>query len=327
MDLQTLWFIIITVLFSVFFLLEGFDYGVGILMGILGKSEEERKLISKSIGPFWDGNEVWMLTAGGALFAAFPEWYATMFSGYYLALVLMLAALIIRVIGIELRGKTDDAKERKRFDLMFTVGSAVAALLWGVVAVNFILGLPIDENKEYAGNFFNLLDIRAILGGVTSLLLCWLHGAIFLAGQSSGALREKASHQAQKVWLPAMLAVVITTVAVIASSANTSVMGIVIGGAGIIGLGVGKLFISKQQFVKAFICSGFAIVAGTVGIFTSIFPNVFISSIRPENNLTIYNASSSNYTLTIMSIVAGILVPIVIGYQVWTYKTFLNKGQ
>jgi cytochrome bd ubiquinol oxidase subunit II len=262
----------------------------------------------------------------GAMFAAFPEWYATMFSGYYLALVLMLAALIIRGIGIELRGKTNIAKERVWLDRMFFVGSTLAAFLWGVVAVNFVLGLPIGADKEYAGNILHLLDPRALLGGLSSLLLCWLHGSVFLAGQSKGKLREAALKQARRIWLPTVLVSALTAALCIFTGAALSTIGLIVGILGVLLLILAWRYVKMQKMFGAFICTGGGILSGTAAIFLSMFPNVFISNIHPDYSLTIYNASSSSYTLSIMAVVTVIFVPCVIGYQLWSYKTFLQKS-
>ena len=203
MDLNIIWFILITVLFIGFFFLEGFDYGVGILLPFIGKEDRERRAIINSIGTFWDGNEVWMLTAGGAMFAAFPNWYATLFSGFYLALVVMLLALIARGVAFEYRSKKDDPVWRNRWDWVIFVGSFVPALLWGVAISNIIRGVPIDANMNYTGNFFTLLNPYSLVGGISSLLLFTLHGSIFLSLKLTDNLLDSARNVAGKLWLPA----------------------------------------------------------------------------------------------------------------------------
>lgn len=332
MDLQILWFILIAVLFAVFFLLEGFDYGVGMLMPFLGKSREDRNKLSHTIGPFWDGNEVWMLTAGGALFAAFPEVYATMFSGYYSALVLMLFGLIIRGVGLELRGKATSPAMEKRFELMFTAGSLLAALLWGVVAVNLVLGIPIGPDKQYAGSFFDLLDPRSLLGGVAAVFLAVLHGALFTAVRNPGEHPEdlgiRAMGLARKVW-PITLGLMIATVAWVLFTVHipgTTWMGVTAGMIAGFGLVISIVFINQGMPGLAFIGTGLCILLGTLSIFSLIFPNLIVSSIDPAYSLNIRNSSSSNYTLTIMSVTAMIMVPIVIAYQIFFYRFFMKKG-
>ncbi|MQL53765.1 cytochrome d ubiquinol oxidase subunit II, partial [Desulfofundulus thermobenzoicus] len=192
MDLNVLWFILITVLFVGYFFLEGFDYGVGTLVPFLGKNDAERRMLINTIGPFWDGNEVWLLTAGGAIFAAFPHWYATLFSGFYLALFLMLLALIGRGVAFEFRSKEDRPGWRNLWDWVLCAGSLVPALLWGVAVTNLVKGVPIDSHMQYAGNFFTLLSPYTLVGGLATLLLFTFHGALFLSLKTGGELVERA---------------------------------------------------------------------------------------------------------------------------------------
>ena len=200
MDLNSLWFILITVLFTGFFLLEGFDYGVGTLLPFLAKDDTDRRLIINTIGPFWDGNEVWLLTAGGAIFAAFPHWYATMFSGFYLALVVMLLALIMRGVAFEFRSKDVRPGWRNFWDWMIFVGSVVPALLWGVALGNLLQGVPIDANKNFTGDFFTLLSPYTLLTGIYGLVLMTLHGAVFLSLKTNGDMAVKARRAAFRLW-------------------------------------------------------------------------------------------------------------------------------
>ncbi|NTW11644.1 MAG: cytochrome d ubiquinol oxidase subunit II, partial [Chlorobiaceae bacterium] len=192
MDLQTIWFILITVLFTGFFFLEGFDFGVGILLPFMSRDDRERRTVINTIGPFWDGNEVWLITAGGAMFAAFPEWYATLFSGFYIALLLMLVALILRGVAFEFRSKHDNPAWRAFWDWSIFTGSAIPALLWGVAFANFIRGVPIDQSMNYAGGFFNLLNPYALVCGLASLSIFTLHGAVFLTLKTTGSLQKRA---------------------------------------------------------------------------------------------------------------------------------------
>jgi len=205
MDLQTIWFILVTVLFTGFFFLEGFDFGVGILHPFMSRDDRERRTVINTIGPFWDGNEVWLITAGGAMFAAFPEWYATLFSGFYIALLLMLVALILRGVAFEFRSKHDNPAWRAFWDWSIFTGSAIPALLWGVAFANFIRGVPIDQSMNYAGGFFNLLNPYALVCGLASLSIFTLHGAVFLTLKTTGSLQERAMSLAKKVWPPATL--------------------------------------------------------------------------------------------------------------------------
>lgn len=328
MDLNTLWFILITVLFIGFFFLEGFDYGVGILLPFMSKEDKKRRVVINTIGTFWDGNEVWLLTAGGAMFAAFPNWYATMFSGFYLALVLMLLALIVRGVAFEFRSKDKNPAWRKTWDWMLFTGSFIPALLWGVAMGNLIRGVPIDENMNYVGGFFNLLNPYALVGGLASLSLFTLHGAIFLNLKTTDDLRERAKYFAEKLWLPTtvlLFAFVIygyyETDMFTRLGVNPGVAPIM---AGMTILLTGWL-VKKESSGWAFVLTGLTIAFSTITIFLGLFPRVMVSSLNPSWSLTIYNASSTDYTLTVMSIVALIFVPIVLVYQGWTYWVFKKR--
>jgi cytochrome d ubiquinol oxidase subunit II len=328
MDLNTIWFILIAVLFIGFFFFEGFDYGVGILLPFLGKKDRERRAIINSIGTHWDGNEVWMLTAGGAMFAAFPNWYATLFSGFYLALVVMLLALIARGVAFEYRSKKEDPAWRNRWDWVIFIGSFVPALLWGVAISNIIRGVPIDQNMNYTGNFFTLLNPYSLLGGIASLLLFTLHGSIFLSLKLTDQLLEHVRKISQKLWLPATILLFIYVVYGYFETDMFSKLGINPGAipiiAGLAILSVGYLLkIQKEGW--AFAMTGITIAFSTISIFTGLFPRVMVSSTNPDWSLNIYNASSSPYTLEVMSIVAAIFVPIVLAYQIWSYWIFRKR--
>lgn len=328
MDLNTIWFILITVLFSGFFLLEGFDYGVGILLPFVGKDDDERRVVINTIGPFWDGNEVWLLTAGGAIFAAFPHWYATMFSGFYLALALILLALILRGVAFEFRRKDERPQWRNFWDWMIFIGSLLPALLFGVAFGNLLRGVPIDASKNYVGDFFYLLNPYALLVGIYGLGLMILHGAVYLSLRSEGEVSERARSIAAKLWLPV---VVLLVVALGASYLLTDMyrkLGVNPGFVPILG---GMALLSVIWFVRhkhdgwAFLMTALTIVTTVITIFLTLYPRVMISSLKPEWSLTIYNASSSPYTLTIMTIIAVIFVPIVLAYQAWTYYVFSKR--
>jgi cytochrome d ubiquinol oxidase subunit II len=328
MDLNTIWFILIAVLFVGFFFLEGFDYGVGILLPFLGKEDRERRAIINSIGTFWDGNEVWMLTAGGAMFAAFPNWYATLFSGFYLALVVMLLALIARGVAFEYRSKKDDPVWRNRWDWVIFVGSFVPALLWGVAISNLIRGVPIDDKMNFTGNFFTLLNPYSLIGGVASLLLFTLHGSIFLTLKLTDSLLERARKVANKLWLPATVVLFAFVILGYFDTDMFSKLGVNPGAvpiiAGLAILSVGYLLkIQKEGW--AFVMTGITIAFSTITVFMGLFPRVMVSSTNPDWSLTIYNASSSSYTLKVMTIVAVIFVPIVLAYQAWSYWIFRKR--
>jgi len=328
MDLNTLWFILIAVLFTGFFFLEGFDYGVGILLPFLGKDDTERRVIINTIGPFWDGNEVWLLTAGGAIFAAFPHWYATMFSGFYLALVVMLLALIVRGVAFEFRSKDSRPGWRNFWDWMLFVGSLVPALLWGVALGNLLKGVPIDAGKNYTGDFFTLLSPYTLLTGVYAVALTTLHGAVFLSLRTEGDMAERARTAAWRLWLPTVVVMIVTVTGTYLSTDALTKLGVnpgLIPIAGAAALLASGWFIRNQRDGWAFAMTGVTVAFAIVTVFLTLFPRVMISSLNPEWSLTIYNASSSPYTLSVMTVVALIFVPIVLLYQGWTYYVFRKR--
>jgi cytochrome d ubiquinol oxidase subunit II len=329
-DLNTVWFTLIAVLFTGFFFLEGFDYGVGILLPFLGNDDRERRVIINTIGPFWDGNEVWLITAGGAIFAAFPNWYATMFSGFYLALFVMLAGLILRGVSFEFRSKEDNPRWRSLWDWSIFFGSFVSALLWGVAIGNLVRGLPIDGDMTYTGNFFDLLNPYSLLGGLVTLSLFLLHGALFLEMKSTSVIRERAARVARMMWLPVTVLILLFVGYSLADTDLFDDAGIgqiaALVGAVIVLVGTG-IMIYRKQHGWAFVGTGLAIVLVVIVVFTGLYPRVMPSSTDSAFDLTVYNASSSDYTLKVMSIVALIFVPVVLLYQAWTYWVFRKRVQ
>jgi len=325
--LQTLWFILIAILWIGFFFLEGFDFGVGMLLPFLGKKDEERRAIINSIGSVWDGNEVWLLTAGGATFAAFPHWYATMFSGFYLALFLLLVGLILRGISFEYRSKDANPAWRNRFDWMIATGSFLSALLLGAAFANLARGVPIDENMMFTGNLFTLLNPYGLLGGVTTVATFLLHGANFLGLKLEGELRTRVNGFARKLW--AVTSALYIALGIFTYAAGFWARGIVNPGivpiAAVTVLLVAGYFINQKMEGWAFIMVALNIVLTQVTFFSMTFPNVMLSTTNPAYSLTIYNASSSQYTLTVMSIIALVFVPIVLAYQGWTYYMFRKR--
>jgi len=325
--LQTLWFILIAVLWIGFFFLEGFDFGVGMLLPFLGKKDEERRAIINTIGSVWDGNEVWLLTAGGATFAAFPNWYATMFSGFYLALFLLLVGLILRGISFEYRSKDANPAWRNRFDWMIATGSFLSALLLGAAFANLARGVPINENMMFTGNLFTLLNPYGLLGGVTTVAIFLLHGANFLGLKLEGELRDRVNAAAKKIWI--VTSVLYIALGIFTYAAGFWARGIVNPGiipiTSVATLLVAGYFISQKREGWAFIMVALNIVLTQVTFFTMTFPNVMLSTTNPAYSLTIYNASSSQYTLTVMSIIALIFVPIVLAYQGWSYYMFRKR--
>ncbi len=328
MDLNTLWFILIAVLFIGFFFLEGFDYGVGILLPFLSKDDKERRQIINAIGPHWDGNEVWLLTAGGATFAAFPNWYATMFSGFYLALILMLLALISRAVAFEYRSKHHTYSWRNSWDWVIFFGSFTPALLWGIAIANLIRGVPIDAEMNYVGTFFSLLNPYGLVGGIAAVLVFMLHGSLFLSLKLTGPLLEKVRSTAAKLWLPATIAIFAFVIYGYFETDMFTKLGVnpgivpVVAGLSILAV---KWFLNQKKEGWAFIMTSITIIFSVITIFSGLFPRVMVSSLNPDWSLTIYNASATDYTLTIMSWVALIFVPIVLAYQAWSYWVFRHR--
>ncbi len=329
MDLNTLWFILIAVLFTGFFFLEGFDYGVGILLPYLAKEDKERRIIVNTIGPFWDANEVWLITAGGAMFAAFPHWYATLFSGFYLPLFIILLALIVRGVAFEFRSKDARPAWRTTWDWMIFVGSLVPAFLWGVAMANLIRGVPINQNMTYVGGFWNLLNPFALISGITSTALFSLHGANFLILKTSDEIMGRASRAAARLW-PVALAASLLAVGVGFFTTDiftrTNIGSIIIPLLAIVAIPAAGWFTRQQQSGRAFAIVGVSIAFSTATIFMNLFPNVMVSSLDPAAwSLTIYSAASGAYTLRVMSIIALIFIPVVLAYQAWSYYIFRKR--
>lgn len=328
MDLNSLWFILISVLWIGYFVLEGFDFGVCILLPFLGRNDEDRRVMINTIGPHWDGNEVWLITAGGAIFAAFPVWYSTLFSGFYLPLFLILVALILRGAAFEFRSKDDNPTWRRLWDWALFGGSLIPALLWGVALVNFIRGVPIGEDLYYAGGFWNLLNPFALVGGLVSLTGFTLHGANYLALKTSGFLQQRARRAAMRIWGIASVVLVVSTVLTYLQTDIITRLGVnpgVVPIAGLICLLVSGWFTRSGKDGWAFSFTSLAILFITATVFSILYPRVLISSLNPAWSLTIYNASSSQYTLRTMTIVAAIFLPFVLAYQVWAYRVFRKR--
>jgi cytochrome d ubiquinol oxidase subunit II len=326
--LPTIWFILITVLFIGFFFLEGFDFGVGILTPFLGKTDTDRRVIINTIGPFWDGNEVWFITAGGAMFAAFPNWYATLFSGFYMALFIMLIALIGRGVAFEFRSKLQSLKWRKTWDWVILWGSLLPPFLWGVALANLMRGVPIDAEMNYVGSFWDLISLYSVTAGVSIVLLFILHGALFLTLKTEGDIQERARAVALRIgaWTTILLFIF-----VILSYIETDMFtrhGIDPGAVPIL---AGLALFSVQFFLKAkrdgwaFIMTGITIALSTITVFMDLFPRVMISSLNPAWNLTIHNAASSDYSLKVMTIIAVSVLPFVLAYQIWSYWVFRKR--
>lgn len=326
--LETFWFVLIAVLWVGYLFLEGFDFGVGMLLPVLGRDDAERRSIISTIGPVWDGNEVWLLTAGGATFAAFPEWYASMFSGFYLALFLILVALIVRGVAFEFRGKHDSPRWRATWDAAIVVGSVVPALLWGVAFANLVRGVALDADHEYVGSFLDLLNPYALLGGVATLVVCAAHGSIFLTLRTDGGLRERA-HAVARPLTAAVVAVgaafLAWTLGRSAGDDDLSALALVAGVGTAVAVVVAAVMVLRRREGYAFAAMGVGIALLVATIFASLWPNVMNSSGAPDLALSISEAASTSYTLTVMTVVALVLTPVVLLYQGWTYWVFRHR--
>jgi cytochrome d ubiquinol oxidase subunit II len=323
MELTTVWFIVIAFLWIGYFALEGFDFGVGILLPVLAKDETERRVMINTIGPVWDGNEVWLLVAGGATFAAFPHWYATLFSGFYLPLLLILVALIVRGVAFEYRHKRHDAQWQSRWDRAIVFGSLLPAVLWGVAFANIVVGVPIDADMEFTGNLFTLLNPFGLLGGVVTLSLFVTHGATFIALKTVGDIRLRARALA---WRSGVVAAGLAVVFLVWMQARTGSVGSGLAfvlAALLLVVGVAAAYVGREgvSFAGTFGAIAFAVA----GMFLALFPDVMPSSTDLAFSLTTTNAAATPYTLTIMTWVAAIFTPLVLGYQAWTYWVFRKR--
>ncbi len=325
LSLETLWFTLIAVLWSGYFVLEGFDFGVGMLLRVIGRDSTDRRALIHTIGPVWDGNEVWLLVAGGATFAAFPEWYATLFSGFYLPLLAILVALIVRGVAFEFRGKQDSEGWRNGWDWAITISSLLPSLLWGVAFANIVHGVPINKDGTYTGGFFNLLGPYALLGGLTTLTLFAALGAAFLTIRTTGELEARSRAIARPLGAVAGALLVAFAVATMAQSDGVS-PGEAVTAALVIATGAAVAALVRTRHPgRAFSAGAAAAVALIAMIFVELFPNVMPSSTSAAFNLTLDNASSSHYTLVVMTVVALVMTPIVLLYQGWTYWTFRHR--
>jgi cytochrome d ubiquinol oxidase subunit II len=318
------WFILIAVLWTGFFALEGFDFGVGMLHAVVGTDEAGRRTAINTIGPLWDGNEVWLIVAGAGMFAAFPGWYATMFSGFYLALVLLLASLIVRGVSFEYRGKRDALRWRRTWDVLLTAGSLLAPLLIGVALGDLLHGLPINSKQEYTGSFWNLLQPYGVFTGITLVAMCLLYGATFLCLKTTGDMRERSWRLARRI-APVAAALVFGFVIwthVTASKGfflNPIELLAMIAGLAAVWL------VYEHREGWAFAATAVTITSCIVSIFVDLYPNVMVSSTSAANNLTVHNTASGPYSLKVMTVVAVVLLPFVLAYQTWSYYVFRRR--
>jgi cytochrome d ubiquinol oxidase subunit II len=323
MELTTIWFIAIAVLFTGYFILEGFDFGVGMLLPVLGREDRERRAMINTIGPVWDGNEVWVLTAGGAMFAAFPHWYASLFSGFYLLFFLILLGLIIRGVAFEYRGKGDSAAWRRRWDLCIVIGSALPAFLWGAVVANIVRGVPLDANFDHTGSIWGLLNGYALLGGLTTLLLFATHGAYFLHLRTTGGLSARARSLGLKLGTataaPALAFLIWT------QAAHGSAASLVLIIAAVLALVAALALDFKDRSGWAFAATALTIGLASAALFCALWPDVLPSTGEAANSLTVENASATQKTLGIMTWAAVVFLPIILLYQGWTYWVFRKR--
>ncbi len=324
LHLNTLWSVIIAILWVGFFVLEGFDFGVGMLHMIVGKTEDERRLVVSTIGPWWDGNEVWLIVAGAGTFAAFPGWYATMFSALYLALLLVLAALMARGVALEYTTKSDDKRWRATWRWALAIGSLLIPLLLGVGLGDLLNGLPINSSHEFTGNFFDLLTGYGLWTGLTLLGLCLLHGATFLKLRTTGRVRERAGALARPLGWAAIALVVGFVVWTRSVAGGPDVPDPVEILAVIAVIAAARLAMTDQDG-WAFTSSALAIGATVGSIFINLYPNVMVSSTNSAYNLTVANSASGHYALAVMSIVTVIFFPIVLLYQGWSFHVFRGR--
>jgi cytochrome bd ubiquinol oxidase subunit II len=321
--LQGLWFVLIGVLWAGYFVLEGFDFGVGVLVRALGRDDVEKRMMIHTIGPVWDGNEVWLLTAGGATFAAFPGWYATTFSGFYIALFLVLAALIVRGVSFEFWGKVPSRRWRATWEWALAVSSGLAALLFGVAWANFVHGVPMNAAHQMTATLWDLLHPYALLGGLTTLTVFVTHGACFLSLRTTGDVQQRADTAARRL---APLAALLMIAFLIWTAADQSfdvgvALPAIAAGAAIAAVPL----LARTSAARAFGASAGAILLLTVVLFAALYPNALPSTTSHAFDLTLREASSTHYTLTVMTVVAVIFVPIVLAYQAWTYWVFRHR--
>ncbi|MGA5894980.1 cytochrome d ubiquinol oxidase subunit II [Streptomyces venetus] len=323
MELHDVWFVLIAVLWTGYFFLEGFDFGVGVLTKLLARNRPEKRVLINTIGPVWDGNEVWLLSAGGATFAAFPEWYATLFSGFYLPLLLILVCLIVRGVAFEYRAKRPEESWQRNWETAIFWTSLIPAFLWGVAFGNIVRGVKIDRDFNYAGGVLDLLNPYALLGGLVTLALFTFHGTVFVGLKTVGDIRERARKLALRVGaLTAVLALAFLLWTQADRGDGSSLVAVVVAVASLV---VALIAARAGREGWAFALSGLTIVATVAMLFLTLFPNVMPSTLNPDWSLTVTNASSSPYTLKIMTWCAAIATPVVMLYQGWTYWVFRKR--
>ncbi|MBM7635650.1 cytochrome d ubiquinol oxidase subunit II [Streptococcus saliviloxodontae] len=325
--LQFFWFFLVGLLFSGFFFLEGFDFGVGMAVQSLARNEQEKDQIVSTIGPVWDGNEVWLLTGGGAMFASFPYWYASLFSGYYLILLVILFGLIIRGVSFEFRHKVPQS-QKQLWNWTLTIGSLIVPFFFGVMFISMIQGMPLDASGNMSAHFTDYFNLFSVVGGVALVLMSYLHGLNYISLKTEGPVRDRARNYAQLFYWILYVGLVVFAVLLYFKTDffQVHLLGTLVAVLVIVCLTVfAHVSLFKERELSAFLASGLSLVALVVLIFQGIFPRVLISSISSSYDLLIKNASSSPYTLSVMSIVAITLVPFVLAYTAWAYYIFRKR--
>ncbi|WP_336824991.1 cytochrome d ubiquinol oxidase subunit II [Sporosarcina sp. USHLN248] len=328
MQLSEIWFLLIAILFVGFIFLEGFDFGVGMSTRLLAKNDLEKRILMNTIGPVWDANEVWLITAGGAMFAAFPHWYATLFSGYYLPFVFLLLALIVRGVAFEFRGKMESVRWKRIWDGAIFIGSALPPFLFGVLFTSLIRGLPIDADMNMHAGFFDIVNVYTVIGGLTFVALSYLHGLLFITMKTVGELRERAHNATRKTYLvTGVLLVLFIGMTAIETEAFTIHRGILllVYAVGVLLFAALFFFLKKKKEGLSFTMTGLLLSLIMSSFFITLFPNVMISSIDPTYHMSIHEAASGEYSLRVMTIVAGTMIPIVMAYTIWSYYVFRKR--
>ena len=332
MDLEIFWFCVVAVCWAAYFVLEGFDFGVGMLLPFLprgARAEEDRRTMFQAIGPVWDANEVWLVVAAGATFAAFPTWYATMFSGFYIALLAILVLLIVRVVSFEWRAKSESPRWRSVWTWANTVASVGAPFLWGVALASLLYGVPIGSNGDFTGDLADLFSPYSVVAGIAVVLLFAFHGSIFLGLRTAGELSDRAERATRRLGIPAVLvtaAFLVWTVVVAMDRNDKDLFPPLLPAiVGIAALVLAMAFLSMGRTGRAFAMTALGAIAAVATLFTSLYPRVMVSDPDFSSSLTVENASSSPYALKVMTVAALILIPVVLLYQAWTYYVFRRR--
>ncbi|MDI2125056.1 cytochrome d ubiquinol oxidase subunit II [Yinghuangia seranimata] len=324
MAFATFWFIVTTVLWTGFFVLEGFDLGVGMLHAVVARDEAGRRAAINTIGPLWDGNEVWLIVAAAAMFAAFPPWYATTFSGFYAVMVLLLAGLIVRGVSFEFRNKVDSVRWRRTWDTLLTVGSLLVPLLVGFTLGGLLHGVPIDQQHEYTGNVGDLFSGYAVFAGITLVLLCLLHGATFMTLKTTGTLERRSATLARRI-APVTALAVLAFLPWTHATAGKGVLPSVVELIAVIAVIAAAWLVVGRSEGWAFFATTIAIATTIVSMFTDLYPRLMVSSTSHAFNLTVQNSASGDYALKVMTVIAAVFLPLVLLYQGWTYHVFRRR--